>query len=591
MISRKSMIWQIFPQYLILILISLSIVALYSSDALKNLFIQRTRLDLESSGRLIGRLLTQQIKQVEIETINQEIHGLATAHHIRITIILPDGRVIADSEENYQIMENHADRPEIIEAYHGRMGSSIRFSYTLNLDMLYVAVPVFHENQVIAVVRTSMPSSDLSQALQAIYRKIIFLGLLVILAAGFIGFLYVTHLNKPIQTLKTGAQKIGNGELDHRIYISRPEELKLLSEAMNHMAAQLKSRINVITEQRNELEAVLSSMVEAVMVIDNEEKIIRINQAMAKLININHEAVMGKKLHEIIRNINLQRFIRNTLNSNDVQDAEFNIAGITECIVQAHGTLLWDAAGKSIGGLIVLNDVTRQKALEKVRREFVANVSHELKTPITAIQGFVETLQEGAIHDNTKGPEFLSIIMKHTDRLNKIIEDLLDLSRIEQESEKDEIMLQPVAIQDILEEVITLCLNQATEKQIQLKHEFEPGLMANINKPLLIQAIVNILDNAIKYSPSQSMILIQTCRKDRHICILVKDTGPGIPEKDLSRIFERFYRVDKTRSRHLGGTGLGLSIVKHIALAHHGSVSVESKLDEGSTFIMMLPES
>jgi two-component system phosphate regulon sensor histidine kinase PhoR len=152
-------------------------------------------------------------------------------------------------------------------------------------------------------------------------------------------------------------------------------------------------------------------------------------------------------------------------------------------------------------------------------------------------------------------------------------------------------MLQPVAIQDILEEVITLCLNQATEKQIQLKHEFEPGLMANINKPLLIQAIVNILDNAIKYSPSQSMILIQTCRKDRHICILVKDTGPGIPEKDLSRIFERFYRVDKTRSRHLGGTGLGLSIVKHIALAHHGSVSVESKLDEGSTFIMMLPES
>jgi two-component system phosphate regulon sensor histidine kinase PhoR len=591
MVTRKSIIWQIFPQYLILILFALIIVTLYASDALKKLYMERTRIDLESRGRLISHLLAQKIEQYEIETLNPEIHRLTANHDFRITIILPDGRVIADSEEDFHIMENHADRQEIITAFQGRTGSSMRFSYTLNLDMLYIAVPVFIENQIIAVVRCSMPLSALSQTLNEIYRKIFMTGLLVVLAAALIGFLYAYNLNKPIQALEAGAQKIGNGDLDHRIYITRPEELQLLSSSMNHMAAQLKNRIDIITEQRNELEAVLTSMVEAVLVVDTEERIIRINHAMSKLINVNPEEVAGKNLHEIIRNISLQRFIRNTLNSSDIQEAEFPIMGEKEFTVQTHGTLIRNAAGQTIGGLIVLNDITRQKTLENMRREFVANVSHELKTPITAIQGFVETLQEGAIHDKKKGPEFLSIIMKHSDRLNKIIEDLLNLSRIEQNIEKGEIVLTPCSIQDILEEAVTLCQNQAFEKNIQLKLEAIPDLQAHINAPLLVQAVVNLIDNAVKYSPTESVIVVQSLKQGKEILIKIKDNGPGIPEKDLPRIFERFYRVEKARNRQFGGTGLGLSIVKHILQAHGGTVKAESKPGEGCLFTLFLPES
>ena len=591
MFHRKSIIWQIFPQFLILILISLSIVAFYASDALKNLFIQRTRIDLAARGKLITEIIQSDLMNRQFEQVNRQIHELAAQQRIRITVILPDGVVIGDSEEDYRRMENHADRPEIREAYQKRSGSSIRFSYTLKQNMLYVAVPVIVNEKVIGVVRTSMAFSDLSLILTRIYRKIALTGIIVVLVSGLIGFLFTYLLNKPIQKIRTGARQLGNGELSHRIYITRPVELKNLAESMNTMARQLQERIDTITNQRNELEAILSSMIEAVLVVDTEERVVRMNHAMSILFNISPEDAVGKDLQVIIRNMALQRFIRKTLDSKEKQEGEFIILNHREYTVQAHGTLIRDASENIIGSLIVLNNITSQKNLENVRREFVANVSHELKTPVTAIQGFVETLREGAIHDSEKGPEFLNIIMKHTDRLAAIIEDLLKLSRIEQESERGEIVLTRSALQDVLEEAVSLCQKQASEKEMQLKLDMVPDLEADINAPLLVQAIVNLIDNAIKYSPARSRILIQLQQKDNQIEIRVQDEGPGIPEKDLPRIFERFYRVGKARSRQLGGTGLGLSIVKHIAQAHGGTVAVESKPDKGSLFIVFLPES
>ena len=591
MFHRKSIIWQIFPQFLILILISLSIVAFYASDALKNLFIQRTRIDLAARGKLITEIIQSDLMNRQFEQVNRQIHELAAQQRIRITVILPDGVVIGDSEEDYRRMENHADRPEIREAYQKQTGSSIRFSYTLKQNMLYVAVPVIVNEKVIGVVRTSMAFSDLSLILTRIYRKIALTGIIVVLVSGLIGFLFTYLLNKPIQKIRTGARQLGNGELSHRIYITRPVELKNLAESMNTMARQLQERIDTITNQRNELEAILSSMIEAVLVVDTEERVVRMNHAMSILFNISPEDAVGKDLQVIIRNMALQRFIRKTLDSKEKQEGEFIILNHREYTVQAHGTLIRDASENIIGSLIVLNNITSQKNLENVRREFVANVSHELKTPVTAIQGFVETLREGAIHDSEKGPEFLNIIMKHTDRLAAIIEDLLKLSRIEQESERGEIVLTRSALQDVLEEAVSLCQKQASEKEMQLKLDMVPDLEADINAPLLVQAIVNLIDNAIKYSPARSRILIQLQQKDNQIEIRVQDEGPGIPEKDLPRIFERFYRVGKARSRQLGGTGLGLSIVKHIAQAHGGTVAVESKPDKGSLFIVFLPES
>ena len=589
MVTRKSIVWQIFPPYIFLILISLLIVTLYATDALKHLYLQRIRTDLEARGHLISQLLQHKIDVSRIDEINHQIHDLSGKLNIRITVILPDGRVIADSDENYEWMENHADRPEIREAYGNHTGSSVRHSYTLHLDMLYVAVPVMHDNQIVAVVRTSMPASNLSETLREIYGKIAWTAILVVFVAGMIGFIYTTFLNKPIQAIQKGAARIGGGELDHRIYISRPEELKKLADSMNTMAGQLEERIDIITKQRNELEAILTSMVEAVLVVNTDEQIIRMNDAMSQLFKIDPEEVMGKNLQTVIRNIGLQRFIRKTLGSHEPQEEEFIIMAECECTVQAHGTLLLDAGGQAIGGLIVLNDITRPKALENIRREFVANVSHELKTPITAIHGFVETLREGALDDRHKAHEFLDIIMKHTDRLNTIIEDLLNLSRIERDYEKGEIRLEKSSIREILKEAISLCQNKASEKKIELTLTADSKIKTNINGPLLTQAIVNLIDNAIKYSPEKSRVSVRAIEKPGQVLIHVEDNGIGIPQTDIPRIFERFYRVDKARSRQLGGTGLGLSIAKHIVQAHGGTVSVESQLEEGSLFTLILP--
>ncbi|MBN1781308.1 PAS domain-containing protein [bacterium] len=590
MFSRKSMIWQIYPQYLILILVSLIVVTLYSSEALKDLFLQRTRIDLEARGRLISQILNASLENRQFKDVNRQIHDLASLHQIRITVILPDGVVIADSEEDHRFMENHADRPEIREAYQKRTGFSIRFSYTLKLDMLYVAVPVIAGEHVIGVVRTSMAASDLSLVLTRIYRKIVWTGILVVLISGVIGFFYTYLLNKPIQRIKSGAQRIGRGELNHRIYITRPVELKNLADSMNKMADQLEERIDIITKQRNELEAILSSMVEAVLVVDVEEHVVRLNHAMSKLFNIKPEEAVGKDLQTIIRNMGLQRFIRKTLDSKHSQEAEFIIISECEFTVQAHGTLIRDASDEIIGGLIVLNDITRQKNLENIRREFVANVSHELKTPITAIQGFVETLKEGAIHDKKKAPEFLDIIIKHTDRLNLIIEDLLNLSRIERDSEKGDITLQTYSVRQLLEEAVALCRTKADENNIQIEL-IDPGdFKAQLNAPLMTQAIVNLLDNAVKYSSPEGRIKISADEEPSGTVIQVEDNGIGIPKADIPRIFERFYRVDKARTRLMGGSGLGLSIVKHIMLIHGGSVHVESEVGRGSLFRLSLPK-
>lgn len=582
------MIWQIFPQSLLLILVSLTIVTLYATDALKNLYLQRTSMDLEARGRLISRILLPGIKNLNISLLNKQVRDLSVDHQIRITLILPDGRVIADSDEAYDQMENHADRQEIRKAYEGDVGSSSRFSYTLNLEMLYVAVPIVDQNKIIAVVRTSMPSSHLQQTLHTIYRKIGFAGLLVMIIAGIIGFLYIYFLNKPIQTIKQGALLFGEGDLSHRIYITKPEELKTLADSMNQMADQLLYRIEMISNQRNELEAILSGMVEAVFVVDANEHILRINHAMSRLFKIDPLDTIGKDLQAVVRNIGLQRFVRRTLNTEQPQEEEFIVINECECTVQAHGSLLKDAHQNTIGGLIVLNDITRQKALENMRKEFVANVSHELKTPITAIHGFVETLREGAIHDKKKAPEFLDIIIRHTERLNTIIEDLLDLSRIE-DSGKSEITLSRLPVLQVLQVAAGICQSKADEKHIRVQLDCKPGLEANMNAPLLEQAMVNLVDNAIKYSPEESLIMISAQKIDGKISIRVLDNGSGIPAKDLPRIFERFYRVDKARSRNLGGTGLGLSIVKHIAQAHGGAVTVESKPGEGSTFTLSIP--
>jgi two-component system phosphate regulon sensor histidine kinase PhoR len=355
------------------------------------------------------------------------------------------------------------------------------------------------------------------------------------------------------------------------------------------MATELGSKLGTVTRQRNELEAVLSGMLEAVMVVDTDERLVRINRAAEQLFKIDQERVKGNTIQEAIRHTDLHRFVIGTLACDDPVEGDIVIIGDPDIFLQARGAPLKDDRGTVTSALIVLNDVTRLKTLEMIRRDFVANVSHELKTPITSIKGFLETLKEGAIRDSENAERFLDISIRHTDRLNAIIEDLLSLSRIERDAERGEVALEKKPVNEVLDAVARAYSKKALDKNINLEFQGDGAIMANINSTLLEQAIVNLVDNAIKYSDAGKTVSVITEANPVEVVIKVSDQGCGISKEHITRIFERFYRVDKARSRKVGGTGLGLAIVKHIVNAHGGRVTVESAPGKGSTFAIHLP--
>ena len=324
-----------------------------------------------------------------------------------------------------------------------------------------------------------------------------------------------------------------------------------------------------VIRQRSEQQAVLTSMVEGVLALDNDERIIHLNRAAADLFHVIPEDVEGRRIQEVLRKADLQRFVERTLASRSPVEGEVVLPGAEgDRFLQAHGTLLQDGEGKGIGVLIVLNDVTRLHRLENVRRDFVANVSHELKTPITGIKGSVETLMDGAVERPEDAARFLKIIAKQADRLNAIIDDLLDLSRIEQGETEKAMELISSPIRPVLQAAVHACEIKAREKSIELVLSCAPDIFADINPPLLEQAVINLVDNAVKYSDAGGTVWIEGSSDGRQTQIQVRDQGCGIDREHLPRLFERFYRVDKARSRRAGGTGLGLSIVKHIVKAH-----------------------
>jgi two-component system phosphate regulon sensor histidine kinase PhoR len=357
------------------------------------------------------------------------------------------------------------------------------------------------------------------------------------------------------------------------------------------MASKLRERIETVLSQANEQEAVFSSMVEGLLAVDTDERIIRMNRAAAAFFDVDPDEARGRTIQEVIRNPELQKFVTRALTSREPVEGDIILrVNGGERFLQAHGALLLDAESSRRGLVVVLNDVTRLRQLEAVRRDFVANVSHELRTPITSIKGFVETLRDGAIHNREDAEHFLGIIAKQSDRMNSIIADLLTLSRVEQDMEKEKVRFETGRLTEALREAVQVCERKASEKEISIGIECPQDLTARINAALIEQAVVNLIDNAVKNSDPGTRVTVSAGRSDGGTVISVADEGYGIPAKHIPRLFERFYRVDKARSSKLGGTGLGLAIVKHIAQAHGGSVSVESTPGSGSKFTIFLPD-
>lgn len=580
-----------FPSYLLIVAFALGAVAWYASRAVPELYIEQKRDSLETIAHLIEAPIQSALGAGDFSQVDAMCKQLGVSGDARITVILPSGRVVGDTDEDPRRMDNHAHRPEVRLVLEGEsLGVATRHSNTLQERMMYVAVPMKRGDETVGVLRTAIAVSMIDRALAAVYMRIAASGVLVAIAAAFMSYVAARRISGPLEEMRRGAERFAKGDFSCQLPRGKWLEIDALSVAMNEMAHELDERIRAIIRGRNEQQAVLASMVESVIAVDKECRCISINHAAARLLGVSPEAVQGKDLHSIVNNINLKYFMERALESDEpVEELIVLRENLEECYLHAHGTALRDGRGRRMGAVVVMNDITRLRRLERVRKDFVANVSHELKTPITSIKGFVETLLDGAMNDPEDARRFLDIIARQAGRLNAIINDLLTLSKLEQQTETMDIAVKPENIRSTIDAAVGLCEIKSREKGVAIDVECDAGLTAMVNDPLLEQALVNLIDNAIKYSEAGGRIAVSGVCVDGEIRISVRDNGCGIEQRYLPRLFERFYRVDKARSRNLGGTGLGLAIVKHIAQAHRGRVTAESTPGKGSTFTICLP--
>jgi two-component system phosphate regulon sensor histidine kinase PhoR len=588
-VNRRSLFWKVYPYYFVIVAISLVLTALYASREMRRMYINEMEGTLEMHARLVDRQLRQLLLKSDISSLDRLCKEFGELSDTRITVVDAEGVVLGDSDEDPQTMENHGVRPEIMQAYAGQAGAATRYSNTLQMTMMYVAVPIMEKGEIVGVVRTSLPVSAIENTLGAFYYNVAITGVLIILLAAVISIIVFRRLTCPIEELQKGAEQFAMGNLKLKLPIADTKEIATLANSMNRMAEQLDARIRTIVEQRNEREAVFSSMSEGILALDAKERIVALNQAAADILAMNIEESPGKSIHDVVRIAALYDFIGKAFNDPGTVETEITLPGETERCLQAHGTALKDTSGSRVGVVLVFNDITRLKKLENIRRHFVANVSHELKTPITAITGSAETLLDGALENHEDSRRFLKMIIRHSDRLNNLIEDLLSLSRLESESERGDIKLSRSRITDILESAVQACHDKNIARKITITCSCDSSLEADINPLQLEQAVINLVDNAVKNSSPGTTVYIDTAISNDEIVIAVRDEGCGIERKHLPRLFERFYRVDKARSHEAGGTGLGLAIVKHIALSHGGRVSVESTPGKGSTFRIHIP--
>jgi two-component system phosphate regulon sensor histidine kinase PhoR len=589
--KKKRLLWQLFPSYLLIVLISLVAVTLYATTSLKHFYLDQVADDLQVRAHLLEKQILQLIGPLDAEVIDELSKEIGKLSATRITVILPSGTVIGDSNDNPARMDNHAMRPEVIEARKGLVGTSIRYSTTLQQKMMYVAIPLSDGDNIMAVIRTCFPVTTIDKKLKSIQVKIVFGGLLIALLAAVLSLYVSRRISQPIEKLKEGSEHFARGDLSYRLPETDLEEIGSLAETLNQMAGQLDDRINTILNQRNELEAVLSSMEEGVIAFDVDERIISVNQAAARIFGLKTGDFLNRTVQEAVRNPELQQFVKDALSTSENLESDITHYHEGERIIHIHSTSLFDSTGHSSGILVVLNDVTQLRQLENMRRDFAANVSHEIKTPLTAIKGFVETLRYSCNEKPEDTERFIDIIDKHVNRLAAIVDDLISLSKIEQDDEKEEITLQKSLLRTVLQAAAGNCQEKADQKEITIDIDCDKNISAMIDATLMEQAIFNLLDNAINYSERKNTVQVSVSVQDTETIISVQDHGIGIDKEHIPRLFERFYRVDKARSRTLGGTGLGLAIVKHIAQAHGGHVTIESELGKGSKFSIHLPES
>ena len=572
---KKSIFSKILGSYFLIIFMLAGSILIVSHITIKNFYIDTLTSSLIKNGVTLNLKISPLIKENRLNDLSTLLTALSEEISTRITVINLNGMVLADSEKDPKEMENHRDRLEIREALHGRIGKSIRYSSTLDSEMLYIALPITIEDKTAGVLRLSLFLSHINKLFESIKYKIFEIVLIIILITLLGAFIFSKSISKPIKELTNASHKVAEGDFDVKVFFKKEDELKELSDSFNYMTSQIKDLFFEVSSQKEEISRIISSIQDVLFVLDKED-IIKLSNDNCKIIFDNGE-INGKHYWEISKNAELNEMI------NQAKEEKKNITKRIELNNKIYlASITFIQLKEEM--VVLLSDITGITNLEKIKKDFIVNVSHELKTPLTAIKGFVETLDE---EENITNKDYIDIIKRHTDRLIFIVQDLLHLSSLEERGGEAEV--EKVDLEHLIEKIIRMFDDKVKGKSIKLNLRLinkVPQLSGDIFK--LEQMFINLIDNAIKYTDEGS-INISLESRNGEVRIEIQDEGIGISEEHLARIFERFYVVDKSRSRKLGGTGLGLSIVKHIVLLHNGKIDVESELGSGTRFIINLP--
>ncbi|MGD1018140.1 MAG: ATP-binding protein [Verrucomicrobiia bacterium] len=521
--------------------------------------------------------------------INRLSHDLAKQTGLRVTVITRDGTVVGESdkpESDLKNIENHLQRPEVQQALHEGIGSATRKSDTIGVNLLYVALPV-RDDKVVGIVRVAMPLVEIQQTTARVLHTVSVSILAVGLAVIPILFWLSRRVTRPILQMQKAAGRMAHGDFTEKAPYRAHGELGELATALNQMSSQLEARIRELSEEKADLSAILAGMTEGVLVARPDGRIRLTNQALRHQFGITEETI-GKTVLEAFRNVPLQELVGEVIQDGDVSARELSFLTPNERTYELSATRLQGSHGAVTGVIIVFHDITRMRQFENTRKEFVANVSHELRTPLSIIKGYVETLLDDQPPDAETTRQFLHTIQRHSRRLEALIADLLSISALE--SQQARLNFEPVSMRAAAQSVLDELTRQAQERAITISLKIPEQLPAvRADAQRLHQVLFNLLDNAIKYTQTGGHVTILAVEKDGAIETAVADDGAGIALEHLPHVFERFYRVDKARSRELGGTGLGLSIVKHIVQSHGGRVWAESQIEKGSTFFFTLP--
>lgn len=573
--------------FVLLIGLSVGVLGLFVSHLIEQSYVDWLSERLTKETRLLADTVEW---REDVATMDRLAETYSASLDVRITFIAADGTVVGDSESDPKTMENHADRPEVRRALDASVdvGESVRYSATVEEKLMYIALPVVRDGETVGVVRAAMSLEAINNSIRSIWMSLVVGLLLLLLAAAFVSSSLARGITRPIEDMTRFARGITRGDFGRDpVRVKSRDELGQLARALQHMSISLERQLDAIRESEQRLKSVIETMPSGLLLIDPEGTIVLVNPAIEEMLGFKKAEITGKPYAHFAHVCDLGQLIKRCTQFRSNVREELHLYFPKERILEASLSPVVDDAERIVGIVVVLHDMTAIRRLEKMRSEFVANVSHEIKTPVTAIIGFTETLLDGALEDTATSRSFLEIIQEESRRLHRLIGDILDLSNIE--SRELSLNIETVDVSHLVRTTAETLTSQVDEKDLSLRLHLPAELKADGDKDRLRQIVVNLLSNAIAYTPHGGSIDVTVAAEGERWRLEVKDTGIGIPEEDVPRIFERFYRVDRARSRESGGTGLGLAIVKHLVDVLGGSVDVESKVGAGSTFTVTFP--